>query len=134
MLDEAAQTELDEAFAELDYTKINYKALQWVVGYEKAVAAIDPEAATVGDDIAAVKAMKNALAGSSTETLINGMNETDKAAISARIAAADTALAAAEEAASSAVKESYLTALGNGSRKGFGHFVCQYSIGVRRFG
>ncbi|GEM_PF-4924144 len=111
MLDEAAQTELDEAFAELDYTKNYYKALQWVVGYEKAVAAIDPEAATVGDDIAAVKAMKNALAGSSTETLINGMNETDKAAISARIAAADTALAAAEEAASSAVKESYLTAL-----------------------
>lgn len=27
-----------------------------MVGYEKAVAAIDPEAATVGDDIAAVKA------------------------------------------------------------------------------
>ena len=91
MLDEAAQTELDEAFAELDYTKNYYKALQWVVGYEKAVAAIDPEAATVGDDIAAVKAMKNALAGSSTETLINGMNETDKAAISARIAAAENA-------------------------------------------
>lgn len=111
MLDEAAQTELDEAFVKLDYTKNYYKALQWVIGYEKAVAAIDPEAETVGDDIAAVKAMKNALAGSSTETLIKGMNETDKAAVDARISAADTALAAAEEAASSAVKESYLSVL-----------------------
>ncbi|MBQ7924147.1 MAG: hypothetical protein IJ329_02450 [Clostridia bacterium] len=111
MLDEAAVAEVDAAIEKLDYSADYYKALQWVIAYETEVAAIDIQSATIGSDIAAVNATKNAYAGSETETLVNAMNATDKANVQARIDAANNSLATLEAAVSSDVKTAYLVTL-----------------------
>lgn len=103
--------ELQNGLNSLDYALDKASVLQWIIGYENAVDALDVTSATIGEEIAAVKALKNAFAGSAVETVLNALEEGDKTAYSARIAAADSALAAKEEGASVAVKTTYLVAL-----------------------
>ena len=102
--------ELQNGLTSLDYASDKASVLQWIIGYENAVDALDVTSATIGEEIAAVKALKNAFAGSAVETVLNALEEGDKTAYAARIAAADGVLAAKEEGASVAVKTTYLVA------------------------
>ncbi len=107
--------ENDEYFvglAESYAYKIDYvNACAWVIGWESEVAALsDLTDADLLDGIVAAKATRAAYEGSEAETIITGVLEADdKAALEARIQAADDAFALVEEASISAVKNAYLT-------------------------
>ncbi len=99
------------ALAEVYAYEIDYvNACAWVIDWEAEVAGLsDLTDADLTDGIVAAKAVRAAYADSETENLIvNILNAEDKAALEARIAAADEAFAAIEAANLAAVKEAYL--------------------------
>lgn len=123
MLNTAAITEIESAIAEVDYLQDYYKALIWIVEYEKQIDAIDLQSTTVGEDIMAVRAVKNSYAGSEAETLVAAMKEADKTAVNNRLAAAHDSLAVLENQASAAVKEAYLSEMEDAIAAGVSTYV-----------
>ncbi|MBQ8428792.1 MAG: hypothetical protein IJX30_01695 [Clostridia bacterium] len=111
MLDQDASEEVETAIAEVDYLAQYYKALQWIVSYEKVVGALDANASTIGDDLKAAEAMKNAYAGSEAQTLIQTLKSEDKAALEGRITAANDSLIDIKTTAIVAVKDAYIAAV-----------------------
>ncbi|MBQ8428789.1 MAG: hypothetical protein IJX30_01680 [Clostridia bacterium] len=101
-------TSLADGYA---YTLNLATARLWVIGWENDVAALASLTdADLVDAIVEGKATRAAYAGSEAANLIaNVLTEDDKAALEARITAADEAFAAVEEANLAAVKDSYLT-------------------------
>lgn len=108
MLPDAECTAISEALTALKGRRNYASVLNWVVGYENEINALNVTSETIGDEIAALKAKKAAFAGSSTEKTLNGLGDEDKAALTARITAADEKLLEKESSAAVAVKEKYL--------------------------
>ncbi len=108
----SAQTDaaLAEGIAQIKYASQKIAVLEWIVNYETSIEALDVTSANIGEEIAAVKAMKNAFTGGTIETILNALEEEDKTAYTARIAAADGVLATKEDSAAVAVKTTYLVA------------------------
>ncbi len=101
---------LAEEYAyQIDYVN----ACAWVIAWETEVASLsDLTDTALVNGIVEAKAMRAAYADSDAENLIvNVLNAEDKAALEARIQAADDAFALVEESNLAAVKESYLAAL-----------------------
>jgi len=91
--------------------KLNYaKALMWIIQYEGIIDDLDVTSATIGEDIASVKSVKNNYTGSGDEQLKDSLIQSDIDMLNIRIAAADLALSQAEADADVAVKNAYLTA------------------------
>lgn len=108
----SAQTDaaLAEGIAQIKYASQKIAVLEWIVNYETSIEALDVTSANIGEEIAAVKAVKNAFTGGTIETILNALEEEDKTAYTARIAAADGVLATKEDSAAVAVKTTYLVA------------------------
>ena len=106
--------ENDEYFIGLSETyayAIDYAtACEWVIAWETEVVSLSElPGEELIDGIVAAKAMRAAYAGSEIETLVTSvLSADDKAALEARIQAADEAFAAIEETSVSAVKDAYL--------------------------
>ena len=109
MLSEENKAYFEGLSANYAYALNVANAKLWVIDYETKVNALETTAAdALVEAIVAVKADRAAYTGSATETLINGLNETDKAALENRIATADGKLAEKETANAAAVKDYYL--------------------------
>lgn len=109
MSDDNAAT-VEEGIDAIEYASKKLSVLAWIVSYETSIEDLDIASETIGADIAAVKAVKAAFAGSQVETTLNALAEADKTSYTSRISAADAALSEKEESASEAVKTAYVVA------------------------
>ena len=111
MLTEQNQTEFTSAYDAHVYAVELAKAKLWIIDFETKVAALENMSASqIVDEIVAIKTLRAGYTGSDAEKIITQtLTQTDRTALEARIAAADTSLAEIEEANGSAVKDSYLS-------------------------
>lgn len=113
MLSDDNAATLEDGIDAINYASQRLSVLEWIVGYETSIANLDITSETIGTDIAAVKAVKAAFAGSNVETTLNGLADAHKTAYANRIASADSALAEKEDSAADAVKTAYVVAFEN---------------------
>lgn len=112
MLSAEAKAEIEAAIAALEYNHDYCIALLWVTEYETKVAALEATSATIVDDLVAVKSFREAYTTTTAYTKITTvLTEEHKAALEAKIAAADAAVVNMETVVLPALKESYIAAM-----------------------
>ena len=111
MLSEEAKAEIETAIAALDYAHDYCIALQWVTAYEGKIAALDATDPAIVDALVEVKAYRAAYETTAAYTKITTvLNEQDKAAMEAAIAAGDAAVVNIETVVLPQLKENYIAA------------------------
>ncbi len=112
MLSDEAKAEIEEGLALLDYGHDYCIALLWVTTYEGKIAALDATSPSIVDALVEVKAYREAYETTTAYTKITtALNETDKAALEAKIAAGDAAVVNIETVVLPELKESYVAAM-----------------------
>ena len=112
MLSQDAKAEIEAELAVLDYGHDYCIALLWVTNYENKIAALDATDPAIVNSLVEVKAYREAYETTTAYTKITTvLTEEHKAAMEAKIEAADTAVVNIETVVLPQLKESYIVAM-----------------------